>query len=71
MSMSHNATVDKPRLVLIHAILTSIKFNVGQVIARELSDACKKKSHLSIPLPDLCSMPSGNNSNPSKRQVYT
>ncbi|KAL4290761.1 hypothetical protein GQ457_14G013540 [Hibiscus cannabinus] len=38
---SHNHTVVKPRMVLIHAILTGIRFNVGHVIARELSDACK------------------------------
>ncbi|KAK8704975.1 hypothetical protein V6N13_048586 [Hibiscus sabdariffa] len=36
---SHNQTVDRTRLVLINAIITGYKFNVGEVIARELSAA--------------------------------
>ncbi|KAK8635276.1 hypothetical protein V6N13_023153 [Hibiscus sabdariffa] len=41
MPTSHNSTMDKPRLVLINVIMTGLKFNVGQVIAKELSEACK------------------------------
>ncbi|KAK8506676.1 hypothetical protein V6N12_038495 [Hibiscus sabdariffa] len=40
MPTSHNQTVDCTRLVLINAIITGYKFNVGEVIAKELSDAC-------------------------------
>ncbi|KAK8686553.1 hypothetical protein V6N13_125577 [Hibiscus sabdariffa] len=40
MPTSHNQTVDRTRLVLINAIITGFKFNVGEVIARELSEAC-------------------------------
>ncbi|KAK8998086.1 hypothetical protein V6N11_012618 [Hibiscus sabdariffa] len=39
MPTSHNQTVDRKRLVLIHSIIFSTKFNVGEVIARELSEA--------------------------------
>ncbi|KAK8578696.1 hypothetical protein V6N13_141980 [Hibiscus sabdariffa] len=38
MPTSHNQTVDRTRLVLINAIITGYKFNVGEVICRELSD---------------------------------
>ncbi|KAK8586189.1 hypothetical protein V6N13_130711 [Hibiscus sabdariffa] len=38
MPTSHNQTVDRTWMVLINAIITSFKFNVGEVIARELSD---------------------------------
>ncbi|KAK8578733.1 hypothetical protein V6N12_069077 [Hibiscus sabdariffa] len=37
MPTSHNQTVDRTRLVLINAIITGYKFNVEEVIARELS----------------------------------
>ncbi|KAL4325300.1 hypothetical protein GQ457_11G025670 [Hibiscus cannabinus] len=37
MPTCHNQTVDRTRLVLINAIITGYKFNVGKVIARELS----------------------------------
>ncbi|KAK8584433.1 hypothetical protein V6N13_109831 [Hibiscus sabdariffa] len=40
MPTSHNQTVDRTRLVLINAIISSFKFNVGEVIAKELSEAC-------------------------------
>ncbi|KAK8715304.1 hypothetical protein V6N13_042641 [Hibiscus sabdariffa] len=41
MPTSHNQTVDRTRLVLINTIITGYKFNVGEVIARELSAACQ------------------------------
>ncbi|KAK8715477.1 hypothetical protein V6N13_042811 [Hibiscus sabdariffa] len=41
MPTSHNQTVDRTRLVLINAIITGYKFNVGEVIAKELSEACQ------------------------------
>ncbi|KAK8662710.1 hypothetical protein V6N13_024601 [Hibiscus sabdariffa] len=41
MPTSHNQTVDRTRLVLINAIITGYKFNVGEVITRELSAACQ------------------------------
>ncbi|KAL4310276.1 hypothetical protein GQ457_01G016560 [Hibiscus cannabinus] len=41
MPVSHNQTVDRQYLMLIHAILTGIKFNVRQVIEKELSEAYK------------------------------
>ncbi|KAK8560042.1 hypothetical protein V6N12_012848 [Hibiscus sabdariffa] len=37
MPTSHNQMVDRKRLVLIHSIIFCTKFNVGNVIARELS----------------------------------
>ncbi|KAK8533935.1 hypothetical protein V6N12_047337 [Hibiscus sabdariffa] len=40
MPTSHNQTVDKTRLVLINAIITGTKFNVGQIIVEKLSEAC-------------------------------
>ncbi|KAK8530731.1 hypothetical protein V6N12_013233 [Hibiscus sabdariffa] len=40
MPTSHNQTVDRKRLVLIHAIMQGTKFNVVEVIAKELSEAC-------------------------------
>ncbi|KAK8662643.1 hypothetical protein V6N13_024534 [Hibiscus sabdariffa] len=39
MPTSHNQTVDRTRLVLINAIITGYKFNVGEVIAKDLSAA--------------------------------
>ncbi|KAK8985004.1 hypothetical protein V6N11_082624 [Hibiscus sabdariffa] len=41
MPTSHNQTVDRKRLVLIHSLIFGTKFNVGEVIVRELSEACK------------------------------
>ncbi|KAK8572845.1 hypothetical protein V6N12_028885 [Hibiscus sabdariffa] len=50
MPTSHNQTVDRTRLVLINAIITGYKFNVGEVIARELSAACQNdKGILAFP----------------------
>ncbi|KAL4386895.1 hypothetical protein GQ457_09G019220 [Hibiscus cannabinus] len=47
---SHNQTVDRTRLVLINAILTGLKFNVGEVIAWDISVACKNdKGILAFP----------------------
>ncbi|KAK9033258.1 hypothetical protein V6N11_018291 [Hibiscus sabdariffa] len=50
MPTSHNQTVDRTRLVLINAIITIYQFNVGEVIARELSAACQNdKGILAFP----------------------
>ncbi|KAK8635167.1 hypothetical protein V6N13_023044 [Hibiscus sabdariffa] len=50
MPTSHNQTVDRTRLVLIHVILTGYRFNVGDVIAREISAACQnEKGILAFP----------------------
>ncbi|KAK8519607.1 hypothetical protein V6N12_025640 [Hibiscus sabdariffa] len=50
MPTSHNQTMDRTRLVLINAIIISFKFNVGEVIGRELSDACQNdKGILAFP----------------------
>ncbi|KAK8519535.1 hypothetical protein V6N12_025570 [Hibiscus sabdariffa] len=50
MPTSHNQTVDRTRLVLINAIIIGYKFNVGEVIARELSAACEnEKGILAFP----------------------
>ncbi|KAK8560286.1 hypothetical protein V6N12_013085 [Hibiscus sabdariffa] len=47
---SHNQTVDRTRLVLINAIISGYRFNIGGVIARELSDACQNdKGILAFP----------------------
>ncbi|KAK8617987.1 hypothetical protein V6N13_080887 [Hibiscus sabdariffa] len=40
MPTSHNQTVDRTRLLLIHTILTGYKINVGKILAKELADAC-------------------------------
>ncbi|KAL4303571.1 hypothetical protein GQ457_10G009350 [Hibiscus cannabinus] len=40
MPTSHNQTVDRTRLVLINAIITRYKLNIGEVIAKELTKAC-------------------------------
>ncbi|KAK8590049.1 hypothetical protein V6N13_088840 [Hibiscus sabdariffa] len=50
MPTSHNQTVDRTRLVLINTIITGYKFNVGEVIAKELSEACQNdKGILAFP----------------------
>ncbi|KAK8625272.1 hypothetical protein V6N13_090147 [Hibiscus sabdariffa] len=50
MPTSHNQTVDRTRLVLINTIITGYQFNVGEVIARELSAACQNdKDILAFP----------------------
>ncbi|KAK8636487.1 hypothetical protein V6N13_124233 [Hibiscus sabdariffa] len=50
MPTSHNQTVDRTRLVLINAIITEYKFNVGEFITIELSAACQNdKGILAFP----------------------
>ncbi|KAK8597036.1 hypothetical protein V6N12_065513 [Hibiscus sabdariffa] len=50
MPTSHNQTVDRTRLVLIHAIITGYRFNLGEVIANELAAACRNdKGILAFP----------------------
>ncbi|KAK8607550.1 hypothetical protein V6N13_053283 [Hibiscus sabdariffa] len=50
MPTSHNQTVDHKRLVLIHSIIFGNKFDVGEVIAKELSEVCKNdKGILAFP----------------------
>ncbi|KAL4360679.1 hypothetical protein GQ457_04G019450 [Hibiscus cannabinus] len=47
---SDNQTVDRTRLVMMNAIIIKYKFNVGEVIARELSEACQNdKGILAFP----------------------
>ncbi|KAK8597035.1 hypothetical protein V6N12_065512 [Hibiscus sabdariffa] len=43
MPTSHNQTVDRKRLVLIHCIIFGTIFHVGEVIARELSEAYRNE----------------------------
>ncbi|KAK8652057.1 hypothetical protein V6N13_061081 [Hibiscus sabdariffa] len=40
MPTSHNQTVDRMRLTLIHTILTGYRINVGEILAKELAAAC-------------------------------
>ncbi|KAK8662703.1 hypothetical protein V6N13_024594 [Hibiscus sabdariffa] len=40
MPTSHNQTVDRTRLLLIHTILTGYRINVGEILAKELVAAC-------------------------------
>ncbi|KAK9003629.1 hypothetical protein V6N11_084267 [Hibiscus sabdariffa] len=40
MPTSHNQTVDRTRLLLIHTILTGYRINVGEILAKELASAC-------------------------------
>ncbi|KAK8589712.1 hypothetical protein V6N13_088531 [Hibiscus sabdariffa] len=50
MPTSHNQTVDRTLLVLINAIISGYRFNVGEVIAKELSDSCQNdKGILAFP----------------------
>ncbi|KAK8696397.1 hypothetical protein V6N13_001533 [Hibiscus sabdariffa] len=50
MPTYHNQTIDRTRHVLINAISTGYKFNVGEVIAKELSEACQNdKGILAFP----------------------
>ncbi|KAK8691404.1 hypothetical protein V6N13_074915 [Hibiscus sabdariffa] len=50
MPTSHNQTVDQTRLVLINAIITGYRFNIGEVIAQELAAACRNdKGILAFP----------------------
>ncbi|KAK8640255.1 hypothetical protein V6N13_008014 [Hibiscus sabdariffa] len=40
MPTSHNQTVDRTRLLLIHTIITGYRINVGEILAKELAAAC-------------------------------
>ncbi|KAK8544326.1 hypothetical protein V6N13_100555 [Hibiscus sabdariffa] len=40
MPTSHNQTVDRTRLLLIHTIITGYCINVGEILAKELVAAC-------------------------------
>ncbi|KAK8505093.1 hypothetical protein V6N12_037970 [Hibiscus sabdariffa] len=40
MPTSHNQTVDRTRLLLIHIIMTSYRINVGEILAKELAVSC-------------------------------
>ncbi|KAK8515202.1 hypothetical protein V6N12_019250 [Hibiscus sabdariffa] len=40
MPTSHNQTVDRTRLVLIHTIMTGYRINVREILAKELPAAC-------------------------------
>ncbi|KAK9010291.1 hypothetical protein V6N11_036802 [Hibiscus sabdariffa] len=40
MPTSHNQTVDRTRLLLIHTILTGYRINIGEILAKELAAAC-------------------------------
>ncbi|KAK8684029.1 hypothetical protein V6N13_040066 [Hibiscus sabdariffa] len=57
MPTSHNQTVDRTRLLLIHTILTGYKVNIGEIIAKELAAHCANdKGVLAFPclISDLC-----------------
>ncbi|KAK9031638.1 hypothetical protein V6N11_055931 [Hibiscus sabdariffa] len=50
MPTSHNQTVDRTRLVIINAIIMGYRFNIGEVIAKELAAACRNgKGILAFP----------------------
>ncbi|KAK8614705.1 hypothetical protein V6N13_068500 [Hibiscus sabdariffa] len=40
MPTSHNQTVDRTRLLLIHTILAGYRINIGEILAKELAAAC-------------------------------
>ncbi|KAK8540258.1 hypothetical protein V6N12_046546 [Hibiscus sabdariffa] len=40
MPTSHNQTVDRTRLLLIHTIITGYRINVGEILAKEPAAAC-------------------------------
>ncbi|KAK9044687.1 hypothetical protein V6N11_058581 [Hibiscus sabdariffa] len=47
---SHNQTVERTRLVLIHTIITGYRINVGEILAKELAAACSNdKGILAFP----------------------
>ncbi|KAK8547446.1 hypothetical protein V6N12_031583 [Hibiscus sabdariffa] len=47
---SHNQTVDRTRLVLIHTIITGYRINFGEILAKELVAACSNdKGILAFP----------------------
>ncbi|KAK8615422.1 hypothetical protein V6N13_017012 [Hibiscus sabdariffa] len=50
MPTSHNQTVDRTRLLLIHSIMTGYRINMGEILAKELAAACAKdKDILAFP----------------------
>ncbi|KAK8701538.1 hypothetical protein V6N13_019925 [Hibiscus sabdariffa] len=50
MPTSHNQTVDRTRLLLIHTIITGYRINVGEILAKELAAACaNEKGILAFP----------------------
>ncbi|KAK9036816.1 hypothetical protein V6N11_021743 [Hibiscus sabdariffa] len=57
MPTSHNQTVDRTRLLLIHTIMTGYRVNVGEILANELAAHCANdKGILAFPclVSDLC-----------------
>ncbi|KAK8708661.1 hypothetical protein V6N13_059699 [Hibiscus sabdariffa] len=40
MPTSHNQTVDRTRLLLIHTTITGYRVNIGEILAKELAAAC-------------------------------
>ncbi|KAK8644727.1 hypothetical protein V6N13_124027 [Hibiscus sabdariffa] len=57
MPTSHNQTVDRTRLLLIHTIMTGFQVNVGEILANELAAHCANdKGILGFPclVYDLC-----------------
>ncbi|KAK9037009.1 hypothetical protein V6N11_021932 [Hibiscus sabdariffa] len=57
MPTSHNQTVDRTRLLLIHTIMTGYRVNVGEILANELAAHCaNNKGILAFPclVSDLC-----------------
>ncbi|KAL4377323.1 hypothetical protein GQ457_02G038520 [Hibiscus cannabinus] len=40
MPTSHNQTVDRTRLLLIHNIIIGYRINIGEILAKELVAAC-------------------------------
>ncbi|KAK8661367.1 hypothetical protein V6N13_090972 [Hibiscus sabdariffa] len=56
MPTSHNQTVDRTRLLLIHTILTGYRINLGEILAKELASACANDKdatplNMAIPTP--------------------
>ncbi|KAK8573060.1 hypothetical protein V6N12_029098 [Hibiscus sabdariffa] len=51
---SHNQTVDRTRLVLIHTIITGYRINVGEILAKELAAACSNDKGI-LAFPNLIS----------------
>ncbi|KAK8690742.1 hypothetical protein V6N13_074269 [Hibiscus sabdariffa] len=50
MPTSHNQTVDRTRLLLIHPIMMGYSVNVGEILAKELAAACANdKGILALP----------------------
>ncbi|KAK8649404.1 hypothetical protein V6N13_130133 [Hibiscus sabdariffa] len=50
MPTSHNQTMDRTRLLLIHTIMTGYRINMGEILAKELVAACaNNKGILAFP----------------------